>query len=161
MNYERAFLTSEVAERLNCAQSTIRKYAIALEKQDRQFAKNEKGARLFTEADVATLARMKELSDTEKLPIDRIAGLMSAVPAAPRDEMRSVEANAPAEIMTELAALREENAEIKKALIHTNEQLAAVLNELQESRKLIAAASEQPDEETSKPPEKKSWWRFW
>ena len=163
MAYERAYLTSEVAERLNCAQSTIRKYSIALEKQGFTFSKTQKGARLFSESDVATLARMKELSVEEKMPVDRIAERMLSTPAEVRDEMRSVEANGSTEILAELSALRQENAEIREALIHTNKQLAAVLVELKESQKMIAASvatEEEAEKEAELPPPKK-WYEFW
>lgn len=159
MAYERAYLTSEVAERLNVAQSTIRKYSIALEKQGFTFSKTQKGARLFSESDVATLARMKELSVEEKMPVDRIAERMLSTPAEVRDEMRSVEANGSTEILAELSALRQENAEIREALIHTNKQLAAVLVELKESQKMIASAVA-TEEEAELPPPKK-WYEFW
>lgn len=159
MAYERAYLTSEVAERLNVAQSTIRKYSIALEKQGFTFSKTQKGARLFSESDVATLARMKELSVEEKMPVDRIAERMLSTPAEVRDEMRSVEANGSTEILAELSALRQENAEIREALIHTNKQLAAVLVELKESQKMIAASVATEKEEELPPPKK--WYEFW
>lgn len=173
------YTTSEVSKRIEVSPSSIRKYAAALESHGHEF-RNINNGRRFTEADIALLTRLRDLSAETKSPIDQLARLVVDKPAAlqsvPQAHEERIATEVPsveviiAAITNEFTTLREENELMRKENAELKGMLAEVMREVKEVRQ---AVSEPPKPEVERAPEptadlmrrekpsRKSKWRFW
>lgn len=69
----REYATKDISNMVGIAESTVRKYAQALEKAHYSFLRNENGFRIFTEKDIFLFREMKSLSKSKGMPIEQIA----------------------------------------------------------------------------------------
>ncbi|WP_050179704.1 MerR family transcriptional regulator [Domibacillus robiginosus] len=150
----KAYTTSEVAAIVGISQSTVRNYSLALEKHGYVIAKPKK-SRVFVEQDVATLTQMKELRASSKLPVNDIAGMLSAPPSVPLGGTAEVEVpnntavsnDVLAAIMDEFIAIKKENAELKKEVKRNMDHLNVIIYEVRRTSSLLfKAISEQPEQ---------------
>lgn len=66
------YSTKDIARLTDMAESTVRKYALLLEKNDYHFVRNASGNRIFTELDIKIFLELKATPKEEK-PIEEIA----------------------------------------------------------------------------------------
>jgi hypothetical protein len=74
--FEKAYTTKEISLTLEIADSTLRKWAIALEKNGYQFIRNDQNTRLFVDADLVTLQHFKQLVQDHNMQLDNAAALV-------------------------------------------------------------------------------------
>jgi DNA-binding transcriptional MerR regulator len=75
-NAGKEYGTKDIANMVDIAESTVRKYAQALEKAGYRFIKNENGFRIYTENDVFVFNEIKNLSKKNAMPVERIAKMI-------------------------------------------------------------------------------------
>jgi DNA-binding transcriptional MerR regulator len=174
----RVYWTAEVAEKIGVSTSTIRKYCIELEKQGYTIARNEKNQRAFTEGDVATLSRLKELTQVNGLTLETaVKTVMADIPAdsIPEEKVAndgSAERSESDEKLNRLLEyierqderldrlerfnrelvdrLEQQTKYISESMNKRDEQLIGAIRELKQSQKLIAASVEEKTEENPK-----------
>ena len=61
MTLESVFKTAQVAELIGVSASSMRKYALAVEKYGGKVQKDDKGDRIYTESDVSTFRHLRKL----------------------------------------------------------------------------------------------------
>lgn len=66
------YSTKDIARLTDMAESTVRKYALLLEKNNYHFVRNASGNRIFTEMDIKIFLELKTTPKEEK-PIEKIA----------------------------------------------------------------------------------------
>ena len=74
-NKYKEYGTSDIANIVDIAESTVRKYCSILEKAGYLFIRNANGYRVFIDKDINTLNEMKNLS-AKNIPLDRIADMI-------------------------------------------------------------------------------------
>lgn len=67
---ERYYPSKELCARLDISDSTLRKWCIALEKQNYSFTRTEQNRRLFVEQDLEVLDYLKELIQNRKMSLE-------------------------------------------------------------------------------------------
>ncbi|MED4883771.1 hypothetical protein NST12_17020 [Bacillus sp. FSL W8-1127] len=75
-NIGKEYGTKDIANMVDIAESTVRKYAQALEKAGYRFIKNENGFRIYTDNDVFVFNEVKNLSKKNAMPVERIAKMI-------------------------------------------------------------------------------------
>jgi DNA-binding transcriptional MerR regulator len=75
-NTGKEYATKDIANMVGIADSTVRKYAQALEKAGYKFMKNENGSRIFTSNDISVFREVKNLSKKHAMPVERIAEMI-------------------------------------------------------------------------------------
>lgn len=75
--FEKAYSTKEISLTLEIGDSTLRKWAIALEKNGYQFIRNDQNRRLFVDADLVVLQHFKQLVQDHNMPLDNAAMLVA------------------------------------------------------------------------------------
>ncbi|MFP7737973.1 DUF3967 domain-containing protein [Priestia aryabhattai] len=70
------YATRDIANIVNIAEPTVRKYAQSLEKAGYIFVKNEHGYRIFTDKDIFTFNEMKNLSMKHGLPTKKVVDMI-------------------------------------------------------------------------------------
>lgn len=79
--FEKALTSKDIAAMIGIAESTVRKYAAALEDAGYPFTKDgdgEKAARIFTTADAMVIRHLKELREKTQIPVDQASQLIAA-----------------------------------------------------------------------------------
>lgn len=74
--FEKAYTTKEISLTLDIGDSTLRKWAIALEKNGYQFIRNDQNNRLFVDADLVVLQHFKQLVQEHNTPLGNAAMLI-------------------------------------------------------------------------------------
>lgn len=75
-NVGKEYATKDIANIVDIAPPTVRKYAQALEKAGYTFIKNEKGVRFFNDKDIFAFNEMKNISKKNGMPVERIAEMI-------------------------------------------------------------------------------------
>ena len=75
-NIGKEYGTKDIANMVDIAESTVRKYAQVLEKAGYRFIKNENGFRIYTDNDVFVFNEVKNLSKKNAMPVERIAKMI-------------------------------------------------------------------------------------
>lgn len=75
-NPGREYATKDVANMVDIAPPTVRKYAQALEKAGYSFLKNENGFRIFVDKDIFVLNEMKNISNSKGMQVEKIAEMI-------------------------------------------------------------------------------------
>lgn len=166
--FEKALTSKDIAAMIGIAESTVRKYAAALEEAGYPFSKDgtgEKAARIFTESDAMVMRHLKELRERTNVPVEQAAQLISAKHPKGMIQVAAFDAtgvkpdyeaviNAINERHEERYTSLEEKVdslmELNKALLDRLDQRDAVIGELAESlnaQKAIAAAGVDSREE--------------
>lgn len=73
---EHAYYGREVAEILQIGNSTLRKWCLALEKQNYKFVRGNNNSRAFVERDILLLRRMRELIQNKSVAIETAAEIL-------------------------------------------------------------------------------------
>ncbi|WP_144519323.1 DUF3967 domain-containing protein [Bacillus thuringiensis] len=175
---ERVYSPTDVQELLKIDSSTLRKYAILLEKHGYIFLKNDRGHRGYFDKDIITLRKLIEFSKQQDMTLERSA--KAVLTWVPKDD---VTVNATNKRMSDphieryndilkrliyledytqkqdvfqkklLAQLQKQQQYIQDSLEKRDQALMTSIRDLQqEKRVLIEQAASQ---------EKKPWWRFW
>ncbi|GEO28038.1 hypothetical protein AAC03nite_38230 [Alicyclobacillus acidoterrestris] len=155
MERMRFYWSKQLAEHLNIGGSTLRKWALALEKAGYHFERDEHGNRAFLEHDALALKEFKSYLAAH-MTIESAAALIAkkygrdrnlndiadhALPALPHDErMERLEAKID-QLMSEL---RQREEERNRADERRDQALMQVIRQMQENVQLqIAATQEQ------------------
>ena len=154
---ERAYWTHEAAEQIGVGESTLRKWAIELEKNGYSFLKGEQEARAFLDKDILVLIRLKELVRGERKSVKEASTIVAEeARTTPVHEIVKVEEReqappVPVERVEPLFTLDDVRMMIREELDkreservkERDESLMTVVRELQEVKKMIAASNEQ------------------
>jgi DNA-binding transcriptional MerR regulator len=79
--FEKALTSKDIAAMVGIAESTVRKYAAALEDAGYPFTKDgagEKAPRIFTEGDAMVMRHLKDLREKTNIPVEQAAQLISS-----------------------------------------------------------------------------------
>jgi DNA-binding transcriptional MerR regulator len=171
------YWNKEVADILQIGDSTLRRWCLLLEENGYNFNKDQNNNRAFNDQDLIILRRFKEVSKTKGVTLNGAVNAILSTVERPNqttlvhevehkgDENDIVQSESKVlldKIMNKLEKQEEFNQELLKRLDqqqeyidkninHRDEQLMAVLREIQETKKLTAVTTE----------EKKSWWKWW
>ncbi|WP_129731441.1 DUF3967 domain-containing protein [Ectobacillus funiculus] len=171
---DRVYSPTDIQELLGIDSSTLRKYAILLEKNGYHFLKNERGHRGYFDKDVITLRKLLEFSKQPDMTLERSAkavmtwvseeditvSVPTEAPLQPTDEryndmierlIRLEEHNKRQEAFNQelLHQLQKQQQYIQESLERRDKTLMETVREIQET-KLLTAATQQ-----------KRWWQFW
>jgi len=177
-NTSKEYSTKEISHMTDIAESTIRKYALLLERAGWLFLRNENGYRVFTEKDIFIFNEFKNLSK-KNLQVDDIAKIIAskhknamAEAVTERQENLDVQGVSPVtleKLLEKMDMLLQENEiqkqfnqellrrldqqsrYIEESLEKRDQHLLASIREVQEIKLLAAAAEEK----------KKKWFEFW
>jgi DNA-binding transcriptional MerR regulator len=72
------YSAKEVVDKINIGDSTLRKWCLALEKQNYNFIRTDQNKRLFTEKDVFVLSQMKVLVQDKNMSINNAAAVIAS-----------------------------------------------------------------------------------
>ena len=127
----------EISERIEIADSTLRKWCLGLEEQNYNFVRTAQNKRMFSEKDLFVLSQMKLLIQTKNLSISNAAEIIAvkysddAVLSNETEVERSVPLNEHSPFVVEtLKELRTEMEQLK-------EMNRLLLNKLDEQQKYI------------------------
>lgn len=156
------YTADQVATMLDIKTSTLRKYAGLLSKQGYKFHTNEKGHRGYFNQDVAVLKKLTEIKESTDMTLERAANaVMTWVDTSDisgSDTQLPVDNERYNKRFDELEKKIEEQNEIIKQLIKTIDEtdrkresamkqrdhiMNQYVNEIQETKKLIAATQEE------------------
>ncbi|RFB11479.1 DUF3967 domain-containing protein [Bacillus sp. HNG] len=73
---EKAYSPKEVSHTLDIGDSTLRKWCLALEKQDYKFIRNDQNRRLYVESDLVVLRHFQKLVQDNNMQLDNAAMLI-------------------------------------------------------------------------------------
>ena len=148
-NAMKTYSTKEIAKRLSIEPVTVRKYAGMLEDKGYIYKKDERGWRIFVEDDIKALEYLSLLKfDGQSLEsaVDRVASLFRSnlVVAQPTTTLQ--DQNYIFDFIKRQEAF---NQSLLERIDQRDKNLMAVLREIQETKKELAAAHQ------------KRWWKFW
>lgn len=174
---ERAFWTKEVSEMLEVGDSTLRKWCIALEKEGYTFTKGVRNSRAFIKKDIVVLEDIKlllqesgmNLESTVKVTLSKhhsenMTGNDSnnaeRTPLVLQENGSKISGNTSIEYLKVQEQLLERVERIERSheerlknieekLDYRNKLLLETLQEIQDTKKIIAVTKE------------KKWWGFW
>jgi DNA-binding transcriptional MerR regulator len=149
-NAMRTYSTKEVAKRLSIEPVTVRKYAGMLEDKGYIYKKDEREWRVFVEDDIKALEYLSLLkSDGHSLEsaIDRVASLFRSNLVVAQPDMALQEDKK--YIFDFIKRQEAFNQSLLERIDQRDKNLMAVLREIQETKKELAAAHQ------------KRWWKFW
>ncbi|MEK4504262.1 DUF3967 domain-containing protein [Bacillus sp. FSL R12-0069] len=180
MNQEkgRVYSPTDVQELLKIDSSTLRKYAILLEKNGYTFLKNDRGHRGYFDKDIVTLRKLIEFSKQQDMTLERSAeAVLTWVPPeditvnVPEETSVNVDNARYNEIIKRLAYLEEhtrKQEEFQKELLTQLQKQQQYIQESLEKRDqvLMISIRELQQEkrmlnEHAATQERKAWWRFW
>jgi DNA-binding transcriptional MerR regulator len=174
---ERAFGTKEVSEMLNVGDSTLRKWCIALEKEGYTFTKGVRNSRAFIKKDIVVLEDIKlllqesgmNLESTVKVTLakhrrenmnDNNSDNGERTPLVLQENGSKISDTTSLEYLKVQEQLLERVERIERSheerlksieekLDYRNKLLLETLQEIQDTKKIIAVTKE------------KKWWEFW
>lgn len=172
---EKTYWTKDISDNLSIGTSTLRKWCLLLEENGYLFLRDEHGRRAYTEHDAIALRKFKELTTEKAMSLENASiAVISAFKRAQNDDITlsaTQQFPRPDERYKMLENKFEEYAEQQKAFNQAllerldeqqeyienslkvrDERLMQTLNEVLETKRLLAAAQEQP---------KKKWYQFW
>lgn len=124
MTAESVLKTAQVAEIIGISTSTMRKYALELEKHDAFILKDEKGERIYTQSDLYSFKHLRSLMDERGYSfasaVEKVAQLMKDNKEAKKQaghNLAVTDQEILREALTEIKALRAEVAELKEEQI--------------------------------------------
>ncbi|MGF9859886.1 DUF3967 domain-containing protein [Priestia endophytica] len=174
---ERAFGTKEVSEMLNVGDSTLRKWCIALEKEGYTFTKGVRNSRAFIKKDIVVLEDIKLLLQESGMNLESTVKVTLAkhhrenmiendsdngerTPLVLQENGSKISDNPSIEYLKVQEQLLERVERIERSheerlknieekLDYRNKLLLETLQEIQDTKKIIAVTKE------------KKWWEFW
>lgn len=171
----------DAAKRLKVADSTVRKYAVLLEKKGYHFERNNQGAFLFTVEEVDLFRDLQQAKKTYKdVSMDELAEtLVQAVLKDMPEKARKSDISSKYQpdmseilqklemLQTEMTALREENAILLQAVEESKgtKELMLEFRQLMIEQQKEPVVEEMPNpvesEEAVPEPPKKRFFQFW
>ncbi|TPG65779.1 DUF3967 domain-containing protein (plasmid) [Brevibacillus laterosporus] len=173
--FERTYWANDVAELLGISTSALRKWSLRLEGQGYCIIRDENDRRAYRERDLIAFRTMKDFLDkkmsmenaskavytmySSQLGTDEVQTSVLHTNRGSNERLLEIE-NKFIEYMEQQKAfnqalldqLQKRDEYIENALKLRDERLMQSLNEIMETKKLIAVAQEQP---------KKKWYQFW
>lgn len=156
---EQSYFGNEVAKAIGMGNSTVRKYAIALEEQGYVFERGINNSRVFYNKDILMLQRLMTIMNKKNVTVEQAVKL--AVSTVEEDTITTVVTpeNQDITVVERLERLEQINVKLVQQLqeqqrmlfereAKRDEQLTTVIREIQETKRLTAAAQE-----------KKKWWQ--
>lgn len=74
---EKAYTTTEIAEKVGIAEPTVRKYAQSLEKSGYRFIKDAFGTRTYIEKDAIVIQQLKDIRIKSGMPVESVAAMLA------------------------------------------------------------------------------------
>lgn len=74
----RYYPSKDLCERLGISSSTLRKWCIALEKQEYEFTRTEQDRRLYTDKDLPVLDALKELIQSKRMSLENASVIVAS-----------------------------------------------------------------------------------
>jgi DNA-binding transcriptional MerR regulator len=148
------YATKDIANIVEIATPTVRKYAQALEIKSYKFIKNDRGFRTYTDTDIQLFKRMKELSSDTGMNIESIAEKVIREHTISHNEaiLNESEVDTLKEndrydtILSEVKQLKElilaQQEYIDKKLSERDKRIVESIRQLQETKQLTATAKE-------------------
>ncbi|MBU8764198.1 MerR family transcriptional regulator [Micrococcus luteus] len=159
--------TKEICEIIGVKPSTVRKYAGALEAAGYVVHKGDSGHREYTEDDATVFRHLKALCDQSGMTVELAANVVvsrhgraheSVAPAIVEQENQVIQQydkryEGMIESMSRMMEQNEHQAaeleRLHKRMDDQNANIAVILREILETRRMVAAAND------------KKWWQFW
>ncbi|MED4570981.1 MerR family transcriptional regulator [Brevibacillus agri] len=165
--FERTYWANEVAELLGISPSALRKWSLRLEAEGYRFLRDEHDRRAYREGDLIALRKMQEFL-SQKMSLENAAKSTSTIYSnkvssesgtsiVTNDNERSDERYfALEQRLTEYMQKQEEfQAAVFERMDRRDQLLLQTMNEILETKKMIAAAA------AEQPKKKKKWYEFW
>lgn len=156
---EQSYFGNEVAKVIGIGNSTVRKYAIALEEQGYEFQRGINNSRVFYNKDILMLQRLMTIMNKKSTTLEQAVKL--AVSTVEEDTITTPVTDKEHDItvVERLERLEQINVKLVQQLQEQqrmlferdskrDEQLTNVIREIQETKRLTAAAQE-----------KRPWWK--
>jgi DNA-binding transcriptional MerR regulator len=146
----KVYSSKDVAKRLLIEPVTVRKYSQMLEEQGYSFTKDEKSWRQYSEDDVRFLeylCNLKSMGRSLDESVQHVATLYRSSLSISQSDISLQEEENP--LIQFIKKQEEFNKKLLDRMDQRDKSLMAVIEELQETKKQIAAAKE------------KKWWQFW
>ncbi|MES9761735.1 DUF3967 domain-containing protein [Priestia megaterium] len=156
---EQSYFGNEVAKVIGIGNSTVRKYAIALEEQGYEFQRGINNSRVFYNKDILMLQRLMTIMNKKSTTLEQAVKL--AVSTVEEDIITTPVTDKEHDItvVERLERLEQINVKLVQQLQEQqrmlferdskrDEQLTNVIREIQETKRLTAAAQE-----------KRPWWK--
>lgn len=156
---EQSYFGNEVAKVIGIGNSTVRKYAIALEEQGYEFQRGINNSRVFYNKDILMMQRLMTIMNKKSTTLEQAVKL--AVSTVEEDTITTPVTDKEHDItvVERLERLEQINVKLVQQLQEQqrmlferdqrrDEQLTNVIREIQETKRLTAAAQE-----------KRPWWK--
>jgi len=156
---EQSYFGNEVAKVIGIGNSTVRKYAIALEEQGYEFQRGINNSRVFYNKDILMLQRLMTIMNKKSTTLEQAVKL--AVSTVEEDTITTPVTDKEHDItvVERIERLEQINVKLVQQLQEQqrmlferdqrrDEQLTNVIREIQETKRLTAAAQE-----------KRPWWK--
>jgi DNA-binding transcriptional MerR regulator len=159
--------TKEIAEVLGVHSNTVRKYALALEKQGYVIHRDDNNDRKYSDIDATVFRELQALRQRTHLSVERCAEVIAARHKEPSESVLPVVKETDSnqivqhdiqhdELVSTVQSLldlnRQQAAELErvhKRLDDQNNNVSVILREVLETRRMVAAANA------------RKWWEFW
>lgn len=159
--------TKEISELLGVKAVTVRKYAAALEKAGYIVSRSGSNHRTYSEEDATAFRELQALCERSGMTVEVAAEVVAArhqrasesvAPAViPQNQQESERyAERYEQMLQAVGSLLDQNevqaaelARVHKRMDDQNANMAVILREVMETRRMVAAANE------------KRWWQFW
>ncbi|MGG1479531.1 hypothetical protein ABE402_01110 [Bacillus smithii] len=105
-NVGKEYSTKDIANMVDIAESTVRKYAQALEKAGYRFRKTENGSRIYTDNDVFVFKEVKSLSKKSAVPVERMAKMIVI------NQKQKIQSEAEGETLKQVQSNQQESSDI-------------------------------------------------
>lgn len=165
----RTYWSSEVAQLLGISPNTLRKWSIHMENAGYRFLRDDKNNRAYRDADIMALRKLQSLLSSRMSMENAVLAVVSVymddqitdvVPVDDRSFERYQALDRLIEFMERQQAfnqelldqLRKRDEYIERVLKERDEKLTQTLNEILETKRMLAAAQEQ---------QKRRWYQFW
>lgn len=166
----RTYWSSEVAQLLSISPNTLRKWSINMENAGYTFLRDEKNNRAYRDADIMAFRKLQSLLGSKMSMENAVFAVVSTynqdkitgiVPSDDRSDDRSRLEKRLAEFVEQqqrfnqalIDQLQKRDEYIENLLKSRDERLTKTLNEVLETKRLLAAAREEKS--------RKKWYQFW
>jgi len=149
---DRVYWNREVAENLGLADSTLRKWCIAIEKSGYTFSKDDQGNRAFHDHDLILLRRVHDLNKTKGVRLENAISMVfsnlnnendtdGTTLVQSSNDPRSTYSLVPESFDEKMEQILEANRQLVEYLKSRDEQIMNVMKEMNEVRLQLAAST--------------------
>ncbi|GAA0472761.1 MerR family transcriptional regulator [Alkalibacillus silvisoli] len=131
--------SKEVCDRLNVSSSTLRKWCLALEKKEYEFARTEQNRRLFQDHDLQALESLKELIQDRNMTLENASIIVVSRFQGERSSTRTPSVREPKNThdFEELGEIKAKLEEQQEYMMKQEQFNAALMEKLDQQQKYI------------------------